>query len=157
YLPISGTCDDGNACNMNDACEAGQCTSGTRVSCVDQNPCTIDSCDPHAGCVHKLVANCWVLVDREAVLARADGELQGRSVTCRAPRCQAADDGALLMRGDGSYRFVTPQPQCTAQRTTTPAEVGTLRPAGRGRLRLRPSNRDAIRHALKLCTGRGIS
>lgn len=73
---ISGPCDDGDACTVGDTCVGGQCISGPRtdcaddpcavgatcvagacvggtpVSCADDNPCTVDSCDPVAGCIH---------------------------------------------------------------------------------------------------------
>ena len=50
------TCDDGNACTTNDACNAGTC-GGTAVSCNDNNGCTTDSCDTSIGCVHVNLAN----------------------------------------------------------------------------------------------------
>ena len=74
--PLSGPCDDGDACTIGDTCIGGQCVSGPRkdctndpcavgatcvagacvggtpVSCADDNPCTVDSCDPVAGCLH---------------------------------------------------------------------------------------------------------
>jgi parallel beta-helix repeat protein len=44
-------CDDANACTMNDACRARQCT-GALVNCGDGNVCTDDTCDRKAGCAH---------------------------------------------------------------------------------------------------------
>ena len=47
----SGTaCDDGNACTTVDVCNNGSCI-GTPIACSDNNPCTVDSCDPDTGCV----------------------------------------------------------------------------------------------------------
>lgn len=43
--PDNVTCDDGNACTVNDRCAAGRCT-GTGNNCDDDNPCTTDACDP---------------------------------------------------------------------------------------------------------------
>jgi slime mold repeat-containing protein len=48
YFPISGPCDDGNACTTFDFCNNGQCT-GSAVPCNDGDPCTADSCDPATG------------------------------------------------------------------------------------------------------------
>jgi N-acetylneuraminic acid mutarotase len=48
----SAPCDDGNFCTINDVCRGGTCTTGTPRSCSDSNPCTDDSCDPAAGCLH---------------------------------------------------------------------------------------------------------
>ena len=45
-------CDDGDACSTGEHCEAGRCGGGTTLSCDDGNPCTVDSCDPNAGCVN---------------------------------------------------------------------------------------------------------
>ena len=50
FVPVSGGCDDGNACTGGDACAAGACQAGAPISCNDGNPCTDDSCDSHAGC-----------------------------------------------------------------------------------------------------------
>jgi hypothetical protein len=49
---LVGPCDDGNACTTNDQCRSGVCTPGAPAGCGDANPCTEDSCDPLAGCVH---------------------------------------------------------------------------------------------------------
>ncbi|MBI5609471.1 MAG: hypothetical protein HY902_11385 [Deltaproteobacteria bacterium] len=55
----SGSCSDGNACTLGDACGAGAggswvCMSGgTADKCDDNNTCTDDSCDPGTGCVHQ--------------------------------------------------------------------------------------------------------
>lgn len=45
-------CDDGEVCTVDDACDGGVC-AGALNACDDQNPCTIDSCDPASGaCVN---------------------------------------------------------------------------------------------------------
>src|SRR5262249_3444848 len=38
-------------CNGAETCLAGLCTAGTPLVCDDLNPCTVDTCDPIAGCV----------------------------------------------------------------------------------------------------------
>jgi hypothetical protein len=45
-------CDDGSLCTVGDHCQAGQCLPGPPANCNDGNPCTDDSCQPGAGCVH---------------------------------------------------------------------------------------------------------
>ncbi|HOX43190.1 MAG TPA: MYXO-CTERM sorting domain-containing protein [Myxococcota bacterium] len=45
-------CDDGNACNGADSCEASQCQPGVPLECDDQNPCTADDCSLSTGCTH---------------------------------------------------------------------------------------------------------
>src|SRR5512147_2813933 len=49
-LPDGTACRDGLACTAPDYCLQGQCTGAT-VRCVDNNPCTLDSCDDETGCV----------------------------------------------------------------------------------------------------------
>lgn len=39
-----GTCDDGDACNGAETCNAGLCAMGTPPDCDDSDPCTDDSC-----------------------------------------------------------------------------------------------------------------
>jgi len=48
----SGACDDGDPCTVNTTCSAGECGGGNEELCDDFNQCTIDLCDPDAGCVH---------------------------------------------------------------------------------------------------------
>lgn len=45
-------CEDGDLCTGPDFCSDGKCISGQPIQCDDQNPCTLDSCDPAVGCVH---------------------------------------------------------------------------------------------------------
>jgi hypothetical protein len=44
-------CDDGSVCTVGDTCLGGACLAGDPLSCVDENVCTDDSCDPLLGCV----------------------------------------------------------------------------------------------------------
>jgi hypothetical protein len=50
-LPNHTTCDDGDPCTVNKACQNGLC-KGTAVSCDDHNACTVDFCQPGVGCQH---------------------------------------------------------------------------------------------------------
>ncbi len=52
YTPAANLCDDGNSCTLTDKCQGGLCTAGSPLDCNDGSPCTADSCDPAAGCVH---------------------------------------------------------------------------------------------------------
>ncbi|MBM4394083.1 MAG: hypothetical protein FJ087_00155 [Deltaproteobacteria bacterium] len=49
----AGPCDDGSVCTTGDACEAGRCRGVATIDCSDQDQCTLDWCDPVAGCTHK--------------------------------------------------------------------------------------------------------
>jgi hypothetical protein len=66
--PANGTCEpdanqagnpcgDQNACTQNDRCNAAGVCVGEPVDCDDNNPCTVDTCDPTTGCVHTPVTN----------------------------------------------------------------------------------------------------
>lgn len=46
----SASCNDGNACTVNDVCAGGICTSGTPFNCNDNNACTDDACNSATGC-----------------------------------------------------------------------------------------------------------
>ncbi len=50
-LPQKATCDDADACSVDDACQEGAC-KGAAKTCDDSNPCTSDSCDKAKGCVN---------------------------------------------------------------------------------------------------------
>ena len=44
------SCNDDNACTLGDSCQAGQCVSGSPVSCEPLGPCYLaTSCDPATG------------------------------------------------------------------------------------------------------------
>lgn len=49
------SCNDYNACTVNDHCTGGACQAGAPRNCDDGNPCTADSCDPAVGCRHEPV------------------------------------------------------------------------------------------------------
>jgi hypothetical protein len=53
--PDGTSCDDGDACTEGDACSKTKCV-GAPVSCDDENPCTLDTCDPASGCGHAAIA-----------------------------------------------------------------------------------------------------
>jgi len=44
-------CNDGDACTAQDMCDTQGSCSGTLINCDDDNPCTMDSCNPSFGCV----------------------------------------------------------------------------------------------------------
>jgi hypothetical protein len=157
FLDFGAPCDDGNACTTGDLCSTGGCTGGTAVDCNDDNPCTLDRCDPATGCEHDVVPGCWVIVARTVLTARASGEVGGRSVECTPLHCQQTGQGVLLLPGDGTYRIPTSQPDCPRQPTRIPDEVGPARRMRDGRLFLRPSNRADIRRALRQCSGRRVA
>ena len=52
-VPISGSCNDGNECTLDDQCSSGAC-SGTQKSCDDAPTCTVDSCAADGQCQHDL-------------------------------------------------------------------------------------------------------
>ena len=53
---IGGTCDDGNKCTINDNYDAsGKCVAGQLLNCDDNDPRTVDVCEPAKGCVHYMI------------------------------------------------------------------------------------------------------
>ncbi|HEY3592354.1 MAG TPA: DUF11 domain-containing protein [Polyangiaceae bacterium] len=73
-------CNDGTVCTLNDNCQAGVC-QGSTLNCDDSNPCTTDTCDSVAGCVHVGVCE-----------AGADG----------APDGDATSEGGAIADGSAS-------------------------------------------------------
>jgi hypothetical protein len=73
-------CADGNACNGAETCQSGACRAGTPLTCAsDGNPCTIESCDPAAGCGSRPAAD---------GAACGDGNACNGAETCRSGACQ---------------------------------------------------------------------
>jgi hypothetical protein len=54
----AAACNDGNACTLNDACNAGACKGGGPLTCDDGQKCTADSCHPDSGCIFAPIAPC---------------------------------------------------------------------------------------------------
>jgi len=97
----TGLCDDGNVCNGHETCVSGACVPGTPLNCDDSNPCTVDTCDPVAGCVHTNVANGTTC---------NDGNGCTRSDVCVAGVCTGTDPVVC-----------TPLDQCHDAGTCNPA------------------------------------
>jgi hypothetical protein len=54
YEPEGTPCLNANKCLVNTTCHSnGECTSLEEKNCNDNNPCTVDSCDPDVGCVNE--------------------------------------------------------------------------------------------------------
>ena len=49
--PDGTTCDDHDACTVNDSCSGGVCVPGSPLNCDDGSLCTVDSCNTATGCV----------------------------------------------------------------------------------------------------------
>ena len=50
YKMNQAPCDDDDLCTTNDQCQLGECIGSKPLTCLDNNPCTDDHCDPEAGC-----------------------------------------------------------------------------------------------------------
>jgi outer membrane protein assembly factor BamB len=50
WLPVGAVCDDGDACTVSEACNADHlCAQINPTEIDDNNPCTVDACDPTTG------------------------------------------------------------------------------------------------------------
>ena len=49
YPAVSGPCEDGSACTLQDSCSGGKCVGGVAKGCSDTDPCTLDLCDAKTG------------------------------------------------------------------------------------------------------------
>src|SRR5262249_20740471 len=97
-------CDDGNLCNGHETCASGACVAGTPLNCDDHNPCTVDSCDPVAGCVHTNVADGTACNDGNACTQTDDGARRGAAASPRTAPCPSGTGpgsaGAPCTAGD---------------------------------------------------------
>lgn len=83
HQPVAqdSTCDDGNDCTPVDRCRDGVCKGVTGTPCQDQNPCTINACDPSTETCHydQLVqpgTACIIPTDKCRVNAQCDADGQ---------------------------------------------------------------------------------
>ena len=85
------SCDDGNACTMNEQCSNGVCQPQGTVECNDDNPCTNDACRPDTGCTYTDNSN---PCDDDDLCTTGDvcfeGECNGVAVSCNETyQCKA--------------------------------------------------------------------
>jgi len=88
------SCDDNDACTLDDGCEAGACKGGKKAVCDDKNPCTDDFCDGKTGCGTK-----------HNTAACDDGNGCTVNDTCEKGGCKAGgpkncDDGNACTEGE---------------------------------------------------------
>ncbi len=103
YLPVAGSCSDGDACTVGDACGGGACLPGSATKCDDGNVCTDDSCDKAKGCVQ--LANAASCTDGNACTegdACAGGKcVSGKAKVCSVGVCEPKDGSCPAGCGDG--------------------------------------------------------
>lgn len=81
-------CDDGNACNGVETCDTVLgCLKGKAQKCDDLNPCTLDTCDAVAGCVHTLNPACGCSITADCAAKDTPGACDG-SLVCISGLCQ---------------------------------------------------------------------
>jgi RHS repeat-associated protein len=95
HLPVATgvSCEtDGDACNGVSRCDgAGACATGTAPTSDDNNPCTVDSCDPETGVQHTprpAGSSC----DADANVCNGDAQCNA-SAACVAGVPPVVDDG----------------------------------------------------------------
>jgi hypothetical protein len=96
HAPVAnGTpCPDGDICNGAETCQAGVCTPGATLNCNDNNPCTLDGCDPLTGCIRSAA------VDGTTC---SDGQFCNGVETCQGAVCRPGTplaDGTSCTDGD---------------------------------------------------------
>ena len=87
FTPNTAPCDDGDACTSGDTCVDGACLPTIVMICMDQNPCTDDSCDPDEGCV--FTPNTAPCDDGDAC---TEGDICAAGL-CNGPIKKDCDDG----------------------------------------------------------------
>ncbi len=111
--PAGTSCDDGNACTVDDVCDGANTCGGSPANCDDGNPCTDDSCDPSTGCTHtNNTASC------------DDGNACTTNDTCAAGTCVG---GAPLNCNDGNGctdDSCNPESGCVNTNNTAPCNDG---------------------------------
>jgi len=109
-IATAGSCSDGNACTLADACQAGACTSGLLKACPDGDKCTEDGCDESSGtCTHKLLTGCSKVCSKDG---DCDDGNPCTDNTCESGKCEsqvksgACDDGSVCTGNDACQNGV---------------------------------------------------
>lgn len=88
------SCSDGDACNGEEMCSAGNCMPGAVLDCDDAQPCTADSCDPLLGCVYDAAPDGTSCADGNACNG-AESCLSGDCVAGEVPECEDTNPCAV--------------------------------------------------------------
>jgi hypothetical protein len=121
YPAVRGTpCSDESICTSGDSCnDTGLCVPGPALDCDDGDPCTLDACDPVAGCVHAAGPAGTACSDGDACSGNDVCDGYGRCVAgSRAAAGTPCDDGDPCTGGDVCDAFG----MCRSQ---GPAAAGT--------------------------------
>jgi len=104
-IPLTGnSCNDDNLCTSVSACVMGICEGLQEIDCDDQNPCTVDECNPLSGCSNE--PRSGMSCDDENICTAGD--------TCNSGTCESGS--ATLNCSDDD--------PCTAD--TCDSELGCL-------------------------------
>ncbi|NMB75069.1 MAG: lamin tail domain-containing protein [Myxococcales bacterium] len=115
------TCDDGDVCTVNDACNAGACL-GAANTCDDGNACTDDSCQVGTGCIHQ---------DHERPCD--DGDLCTLSDRCQAGQCRGTARDCQAFDGPCAVGTCDPATgQCRAENLADGTSCDDHDPCTRG-------------------------
>lgn len=93
-------CDNGNACDGEEACVAGMCEAGTPVVCNDGVSCTVDSCVPATGMCQSTPNNSMCaspqICTATGCISPGCGETPCRLVS---PQCGCPDGNSCYITG----------------------------------------------------------
>ncbi len=99
-------CDDGDYCTAGDACLNGACVAGSKATCDDGNPCTIDACDKvKEQCTHTKLANKTACDDGNACTVSEACD----NGSCKGGKAKVCNDG-----DDCTADSCTPSKGCVA-------------------------------------------
>jgi hypothetical protein len=109
-----GDCDDNDACNGVESCNAGQCTAGEAVACTSPNPCIEASCDAQTGkCTVKPRPNNEACDDGK--FCTVDEVCIGGQCT-GTPRCAAPGNPCVEAQCDEQARTCDVHPRLEGER-----------------------------------------
>ena len=115
----ASACDDGDVCNGVEICENNVCKNGTPLDCDDHNPCTVDTCDPTAGCQHVSTATCCGNGVLEAPEQCDRGALNGAAGSCCRANCTLRPAGQICRP---QVTFCDAQEVCNGESADCPAD-----------------------------------
>ena len=101
-----GLCTDGDACTTLDQCVDGAC-KGVALECADQDPCTVDSCNPKSGACQHLPSAPDAVIPCAVDLKLFPGSGPGQ---CMGNVCKQADGKLPCDDGNPCTKDVVPAP-----------------------------------------------
>jgi hypothetical protein len=119
--PNGSSCDNDDVCDGVAACTNGQCIPGQPLLCGDQDPATVDGCDPASGCTSDFLVAGTLLNIRKTGLLRRSVKVKTADLLVVGAQVLGNGTAADPVLHGATVRIVPPLREPVRRRFTLPA------------------------------------